>query len=471
MKISKKYIIFVFLFLILFPILTNSTIQKTNLLDLDNPVFNFTEDRLSPLNGSSQTFDVLFYGNENKTLYIRIPKNSTILYSNITLKGQMRPIQSSAIEEIWSLAVGNVTSSSENEIAVAATSYVFLLNSSSFQIWNFSVSGVPFYDVAIGNVSSDVGNEIVAGGSDYKVYVLNSSGNLKFEKMIGEIINDVAVGDVNSSIDYDEIAVALNNGTVLLLDYEGNILWKYTIPNTPIIDTIAIGEVTDEYNGKEVVVGANDNNVYILSSSGSFIWNFATGDFVRGIDIANLTADPGNEVIAGTRKTQTTINLYVLNFEYFPTNPWLDIGNDTVIDWSFSGKFRGESWASNKSAFQNYLSTCIPNSDGNCDIPLVFHSDFSGDLNITSINITYQYNISDIVSYQIVTDWSRTNNIKVNESVGNVVKNITYLKNPAVSVKFSNIKVSSTATKCDFDGVSYNVSSGICGPFPEVEIL
>jgi hypothetical protein len=560
MKISKKYIIFVFLFLILFPILTNSTIQKTNLLDLDNPVFNFTEDRLSPLNGSSQTFDVLFYGNENKTLYIRIPKNSTIFYSNITLKGQMRPIQSSAIEEIWSLAVGNVTNSPENEIAVAATSYVFLLNSSSFQIWNFSVSGVPFYDVAIGNVSSDVGNEIVAGagnsriyvlnssgnlkfdkviggiaysvavgdvnssidydeiavgggdskiylfdsqgnqiwnysaggaiygiaignvssdvgneivagGSDYKVYVLNSSGNLKFEKMIGEIINDVAVGNVNSSIDYDEIAVALNNGTVLLLDYEGNILWKYTIPNAPIIDTIAIGEVTDEYNGKEVVVGANDNNVYILSSSGSLIWNFATGDFVRGIDIANLTADPGNEVIAGTRKTQTTINLYVLNFEYFPTNPWLDIGNDTVIDWSFSGKFRGESWASNNSAFQNYLSTCIPNSDGNCDIPLIFHSDFSGDLNITSINITYQYNISDIVSYQIVTDWSRTNNIKVNESVGNVVKNITYLKNPAVSVRFSNIKVSSTATKCDFDGISYNVSSGICGPFPEVEIL
>jgi hypothetical protein len=266
MKISKKYIIFVFLFLILFPILTNSTIQKTNLLDLDNPVFNFTEDRLSPLNGSSQTFDVLFYGNENKTLYIRIPKNSTILHSNITLKGQMRPIQSSAIEEIWSLAVGNVTNSPENEIAVAATSYVFLLNSSSFQIWNFSVPGVPFYDVAIGNVSSDVGNEIVAGAGNSRIYVLNSSGSLKFDKAIGGIAYSVAVGDVDSSIDYDEIAVGGGDSKIYLFNYQGNQIWNY--PAGGAIYGVAIGNVSSDV-GNEIVAGGSDYKVYVLNSSGN----------------------------------------------------------------------------------------------------------------------------------------------------------------------------------------------------------
>jgi len=557
-QIFRKILILTLFFALLFTLLHfgKSSTQETFYLDLENPVFNFTETQL---NDSKTTKDLIFSGNENITVYIKIPKNSTILYSNISLRGQMTPIQSSAIEEIFSLAIGNVTTSPENEIAIAAASYIFLLNVSSYQIWNYSIPGVEVYDVAIGNISSDEGNEIVGGAgnskiyvlnssgnlkfekvlggvaysvavgdvnssipydeiavgagdskiylfdhqgnqiwnfstgaavnglaignissdegneivggsSDYKLYVLNSSGNLKFEKVLGEIIKDVAVGDVNSSIPYDEIAVALNNGTVILLDHDGNVLWQYTTtPGTPI-DTVAIGEVTDEYNGKEVVLGSNDKNVYVISSSGQFIWSFSAGDWVRGVDIGNLTADPGNEVVAGTRKTLTTINLYILNFEYYPTNPWLDIGNDSVTDWSYSGKFRSEDYASNNSAFQDYLKTCSPDYSGACDVPLVFHSDFAGDLNITSISVKYQYNISDIISFEIVSAWSRTDNIWVNESVGNQTINITYLKNPAVTVKFDKIKVNSTATKCDFDGKTYSVSDGVCGPFQNVTI-
>jgi hypothetical protein len=552
-------LVFSFLFLAIFSSLTSSVTQQTFYLDLDNPVFNFTENQLSPLNGSKNTLDILFSRIENQTAYIRIPKNSTILYSNITLRGQMTPIQSlaggSQYEIVWDIVVDNVNyslpydeivvgtsnpayvkllnntggliwsygmstavyavstgnlSSDEgkeilagdsskivclnsngnvkwnktigtvndievkdvredfeyDEIAVATGQRIYLLNSSGGELWNSSFPDI-CNGVGIGNLSSDQGEEIVGACGSY-IYVLNSTGSILWSKDIGNTINDVDVSEANPNSDYDEIAIALTNGTFLLLDYQGDLLWSFDTQDK--VDTIKIGEVTSD-EGNEIVAGSVDDSVYVLSSSGSLIWSYKTQADVGGVGIGNLSAVEGNEVAVGT--SAAPYNLYILNFEYYPTNPWLDIGNDTIIEWNYSsGKFRGEAWVSNNSAFQNYLSICTPDNDGSCDIPLIFHSDFAGDLNITSINITFQYNISDIISSQTVPAcWSRTDNIWVNESVGNEVKNITYSKNPAVSVSYNSIKVNSSATKCDFNGKSYPVTSGVCTFSPAVQIL
>ena len=535
-------VLFLFMFFFLFSI-AYSINQNTFLLDLDNPVFNFTANML---NDSSLFKDLVFSGSENKTVYIRIPKNSTILYSNITLRGEMRPVSSSAIQSIWSLRIGNVTTSPDNEIVIGTDKYVKLLNNSGGEIWSFLINGVSFYDVDIGNISSskgrevaagasnyrlyilnstgqliwnvsiggivygvavgnvnttndydeiavaggdnnvylfssngaelwhysgssvfkgvDIGNlssdkgeEIVAGGDDYKVYVFNSSGHLKWNKSLGIGINDVAVGNVNTTNDYDEIAVACANGTVFLLDSAGDVLWSYIASSGIGVDTVSIGDAVSN-PGNEVVAGSFDNKVYVIDNSGSLIWSYTTNNFVRGVDVGNLTIDPGNEIAAGTNyEAGQEYNLYILNFEYYPTNVTLDIGNDSAIDWNYSGKFRGEDSVSNNTAFQEFLSSCQPDSSGNCNIPLVFHSDFPGDLNVTSINVTYEYNMSDIVSYSLVSNyWSRTNNVWVNESVGNQVKNITYSRNPAVDVQVKYIKISDSANRCDFDGKSYS---------------
>jgi hypothetical protein len=231
------------------------------------------------------------------------------------------------------------------------------------------------------------------------------------------------------------------------------VLWNYVATSGIPVDTVTINEVTNEYPGKEIVVGSNDKKIYVLNSTGYLIWDFATGDWVRGIGVGNLTADPGNEVVGGTRKTLTTTNLYILNFEYFPTNAILDIGGDGDADWSYPGKFRTTSSASNNSEFQQFLNSCTAVNE-NCDVPLVFHSDFSGNLNITGLTIDYQYNITDIVSYTVVSAWSRTNEIRVNSSVGSKIKNITYSRNPALDIQFRYVKINSSATSCDFNSIS-----------------
>ncbi|HDJ96728.1 MAG TPA: hypothetical protein ENG45_01505, partial [Candidatus Aenigmarchaeota archaeon] len=223
--------------------------QLTFLLDLDSPYFNFT---VNTLNDSSYTKDVIFSDGENITVFIRIPKNSKVFFSNITLKGQMKPIQSSAIEEIFDLDIGNVLPSSENEIAIAAYEHLILLNNSLGEKWKYDIPGVIVYGVGIGNLSSDIGSEVVAGAANSKIYILNSSGNLKLSKDLGGIAYSVAIGNVNASNEYDEI-----------------------------------------------VVGGGDSKVYLFDSNGNEIWNYSTSGSVYGVGIGNLSSDIGSEVVAG----------------------------------------------------------------------------------------------------------------------------------------------------------------------------
>ncbi|MEM5834755.1 MAG: DUF87 domain-containing protein, partial [Candidatus Aenigmatarchaeota archaeon] len=114
---------------------------------------------------------------------------------------------------------------------------------------------------------------------------------------------------------------------------------------------------------------------------------------------------------------------------------------------------------SNNSAFQKYLSNCEPDLTGNCDVPLVFHSDFAGDLNITSVYLEFEYNLSGILFSSTINAWSRVINIRANESVGNQTINISFTRNPALDLRINYIKVNDTATRCDFNNITYNVTT------------
>jgi hypothetical protein len=353
---------------------------------------------------------------------------------------------------IYDLEVNDIAPSPYDEIAVASSdNRLYLLDYDLSEIWNFSASS-PFKGVGVGELSSSAGKEIAASSGSV-VYLLNSSGQLINSKDVGILINDVDVADVDG-VGYDEIAVATNNGTLYMLDNSLNILWSFSASD--IIDTVKIGEVTSEYTGKETVIGSYDDYVYVVNKDGSLVWKYKTENDVKGVGIGNLTADPGNEVVAGTQ-IPATYTLYVLNFEYFPTNPYLDIGNDSSIEWSYSGKFREEAEIANNTAFQQFLNDCSPDERGRCLVPLKFHSDFPGILKIKSINITYEYNITNILKVDTVAAWSRTNEVRANESVGSQIKNISYISNPANDIIIKYISVDDAATVCDFNGTRYSV--------------
>ncbi len=340
-----------------------------------------------------------------------------------------------------------------DEIVLASNdNNIYLLSYNLSELWSFTASQ-PFQGVGVGDLSSDSGKEIAAS-SGTTIYIFNSTGKVKNTKDIGVLIKDVDVGNTDNS-GYDEIAVTTSNNTVYLFDSSLNFLWSYPSENFYNAYKIKIAEVTTEYTGKEIVFGSGDDYIYVLSKDGVLIWKYKTENDVKSISIGNLTTDPGNEVVAGT-KIPATKTLYILNFEYFPTNPYLNIGNDSDTEWSYSGKFRTKQNITSNSEIQQFINNCQPNENGFCYLPLLFHSDFQGILKINYINITYMYNITNLIQVNTVMTWSRTKNIWANESVGNQIINISYI-NPSHDISFRYVKVNDAATSCDFNGTKYIV--------------
>ena len=537
MKSSHKKILLSLMVIFVYVVLTiqvaHSATQLTFNLDVDNPIFRYTDNAL---NTTNTTENIIFSGNQNITRYIRLPKNSTILDSSINFTGLITPAQTygtgsigyysvavgnvtggvkndiaigtgnrlmivlnSSFSQVWnfsttsgitySVAIGNVTSDANSEIAIGSQdTYVYLLNSTGNQVWSYKTSG-QVWDVAIGDITSDSGNEI-AVGSD-KVYVLNSTGSLKWTYATSGTTYSVAIGDVNDD-GLNEVAAG-DGSRVYVLNYTGNQTWNFT--TSDIVYGLAIGKITSD-SGKDVIVGSNqtvyvlnstgyskktyyigdtiwgvdvgdvtsdsgnevavasnDNKVYVLNSTLDFVWSYTTGNSVQGVAIGDITTDSLNETAA----VSLDVNLYVLNFNYYPTNLSVDVGNDGDYDWSHSEiKLRYSTTMDNTTlgqALQDYLNSCTSKI---CNVSLVLHSSASGELKISNINITYDYNASDSVSYASLDNtWSRTNNTLVNETIGYATKRVSYYSNPANSIELKYVKINSTATACDFAGSHY----------------
>jgi len=330
----------VLLSLLMFSRLAYST-QKTFVLDPDNPIFRYEEYALNNTNTSE---NLIFTSSKNITRYITIPKNSTIIDSNITLLGKIMPIQTTGSGvAFYTVALGNVTSGIKNDIGIGAAGepHVTLYDSSLNKIWDFNISSGTVNSISIGDVNtsstysevaigtdegkvylldsngnelwsytatdkinsvfigditSDDGNEIACGGDDLKLSILNSSGNLKWSYQINSVINDIAVGDVNSTYSGNEIVVGAG-GSVYIFNSSGNSIRNITISNT--VNAIAVGDVTSD-TGNEIVIGTNNGTVYTLTDLGEFKWNYNIGTAVYSVSIGDTTFDSGNEIAVGS---------------------------------------------------------------------------------------------------------------------------------------------------------------------------
>jgi len=95
------------------------------------------------------------------------------------------------------------------------------------------------------------------------------------------------------------------------------------------------------------------------------------------------------------------------------TNPYLDVSNDGDIEWSYSGEFNysvSPSKATDLSDEMNdYLSTCSPDSEGYCNIPLIIHSDTVGKIEISDIYVESNYHQKSVLDMQPNSNWQWAN--------------------------------------------------------------
>ncbi|NIO23048.1 MAG: PGF-pre-PGF domain-containing protein [Candidatus Aenigmarchaeota archaeon] len=126
----------------------------------------------------------------------------------------------------------------------------------------------------------------------------------------------------------------------------------------------------------------NSRNLIVVARSR------ATGHY--GVNCA-ASSPPGSGCGISTDIINVTIKLKTLDTN--PTNPFLEVGTpDGIYEWSYLGKFFTLETTPDFSAELNeHLSTCIPDTEFNCTIPLVFHSDSIGRIEIFNMNVMYEY--------------------------------------------------------------------------------
>lgn len=110
----------------------------------------------------------------------------------------------------------------------------------------------------------------------------------------------------------------------------------------------------------------------------------------------------------------------------YPNNTYLDASGDGDIEWSHYEKFNTtERTLDFSQEINNYLSTCNPNVNGTCKVPLVLHSDAPGIIRVSDINITYNYNQNTLIDLNNVANewvWSnftwKNSSIQICKSIG-----------------------------------------------------
>jgi len=350
---------------------------------------------------------------------------------------------------IYDVAIGNVTNDPGNEIAAGSNdNYFYLVNSSGGHVWNYS-TGADVSGVFIENITNTAGNEVVVGSDN--VYVLNGSGGLEWSyTLTGDTALSVYAGNLTNDPG-NEVVVGTVNGYVYVLNSSGSHVWNFSAGDDAY--DVAIGDVTDEIDN-EVVAGSRNNYIYTLNSSGGIVWTYLASEEIRGIAIGNLTNDPGNEVAAGSKSGY----IHAFNFDYFPSNLSIDVGGNGTYDWNVSGKLRTTITTGDlASAFNYHLqNTC---TESPCNITVIFNSDNVGKLNVSDINISFNYNASHVVSVTNVSAWSRTVGVSANETVGNYTTRISYTGYPEYLLNVSYIRINDGATSCDFNGTTGTVET------------
>ncbi|MCK4634376.1 MAG: hypothetical protein KAT37_00705, partial [Candidatus Aenigmarchaeota archaeon] len=378
-------------------------------------------------------------------------------------------VDNNSIGVVRALDIGNLTTDLGNEI-VGGGGNLYLLNSTLDLVKNSTtITGV--YGVAVDDVtSSNPGNEIAVGcggTGNNKIILLNYTSNDFMEMWsyaTGSTVSDVAIGNISVDSGNEIIGVSSDN-KVYALNSTGDNLWNYTLDDYGA--SVVIGEFVDISPGNEVIVGSGggdvNNTIYILNSTGGLILSYEADGYVRGITIGNMTADTENninEILAVT----TNGSLYELNYDSFPTNVTLNVG-DGPVDWNYIGKFRTSEVLDDTdnltAAIQSFLDDC---SEEVCVVPFTAYSAGRGRLQVSDINISYSYNAStDIHNVNISSPqeaWAKTQNIKVNQSIVKEAINVSYT-DPDLNISIREMKINSGATACGFKNEEYsNITIG-----------
>lgn len=160
------------------------------------------------------------------------------------------------------LVIGNVSDDAGQEIVVVSSGWIRVINSSCNLI--LSKNMVSIDSVAVGNITNDPYDEVAVGGSgDYDyVYLLNSSLDQLWNYSVDDDVRSVSIGDVVEDSEGNEVIAGSNDKRVYTFDNSGDLIWDYLALD--FISSVAVGNITNDA-GNEVIAGSGDGKIYVFN--------------------------------------------------------------------------------------------------------------------------------------------------------------------------------------------------------------
>lgn len=234
--------------------------------------------------------------------------------------------------------------------------------------------------------------------------------------------------------------------------YYFQVWWPYPTPYPPYINWFSEAALWTDENGHGSTTAIawqhpNHPNAFImnLTSPTNYV-TFAENALNDSSTTKDLTFG-GNEskTVWITLPKQSTVLDAELTLSACaglgpcPTNPYLDIGNDSDAEWSYIGEFnRSQVIQDLSSEINEYLSNATANVYNQVDVPIILHSDTVGTIQISNININYLYNATYLYDVSFVTPL-----------VGYSVNRTAYYNPLEVCIQGFYIDANSTTAKVD----------------------
>ncbi|OFZ50984.1 MAG: hypothetical protein A3D92_10140, partial [Bacteroidetes bacterium RIFCSPHIGHO2_02_FULL_44_7] len=341
-----------------------------------------TDGFLDHFNDSSPTANLTLVGNENQTAYVALPKYAVVTGMKMNIAGS-RIGGTDEINEttvsLWHLDEGSGITSKD-----AANHYNI----------SFRGGGEPQW-----TPDSKMGAYAVRyDGLDDYMYNTDIFDNVPENNTVEFWFKPNITMDENYTNSPIFVEIGGVSGKVIHIRWDGNLhVIRFYIEN-------------GGYNLTDYVGTLNAGQWYHLA----FTWGKGGMNiFVDGTKVANNTATrniiPNSAFtfkvgiesgsIKGVVDEIKVSNVQKTNYSFgstgYPSDIFLEVGTpDGNYEWNHSGTFSGaETIIIPTAAMNSALSTCTPDANKLCTIPLLFHSNTSGGLNLSRLNVTYS-NIS-----------------------------------------------------------------------------
>ena len=367
-----------------------------------------------------------------------------------------------------SLDIENLTSEEGNEVVIGATKEsgedtIYAVGNNEQLIWSHD-TGSEVTDLTVTDIDSDKVNEVIAA-SENKISVISGNGSVEwtYGSNPGSIIHVLDTGNLSGSLQHEIVFIEWT-GTeshAVKLSSSGEHIKNVSLGNKRI-KVMKIDDVFSYKNYAEIIYN-DGKSMFALDNNLKKIWAKDMGggaDNLIGIETGEFFRDDeGKELLVSA---YADMKIHVLNFNKFPRNLSLDLGNDGFEEWSRKGILMNKTILNDfqeniSSVLQQELLNCNPDTTGQCVIKNKLKaSDYLA--RVSGLNISYIFNATNTIFPEKVVHWPRKAGFEVGEKVISKAYNLSFAV-AANDIKVNYIKVNASASYCSFNGTKYNVTS------------